>query len=64
MKIEELYAQTPVEKHQDIVISGNRLYFENEEYVIETDGDLRLVRSDKGLEQRLAQIEDKLSISK
>ena len=62
MNVVELYKQTPPERHQDIVISGDRLFFDGEEYVIEGDGGLRLVRSQKGLEQYLRQIKTKLGV--
>ena len=58
----ELNKQTPPERHQDIVISGDRLFFYGEEYVIEGDGEIRLVRSQKGLEQYLRQIKTKLGV--
>ena len=70
MNIMELYAQTPVERHHEILVSGDRVFFENEEYVIDAEGELKLIRSQKGLvlslskelEQHLAQIETKLGI--
>ena len=62
MNLVELYKQTPPERHQDIVISGDRLFFDGEEYVIEGDGELELVRSQKGLEQYLRQIGAKLGV--
>ena len=64
MNLVELYQQIPVERHQEIVISGDRLFFENEDYVIGSDGELRLVHSTKGIEQRLDQIRTKLGVSK
>jgi len=63
MNIVELYAQTPVERHQEIAVSGDRVFFDGEEYVIGGDGDLKLVRSQKGVEQRLGQIGTKLGIT-
>lgn len=62
MNIVELYKQTPPERHQDIIISGDRLFFDGEEYVIEGDGELKVVRSQKGLEQYLRQIKTKLGV--
>jgi len=62
MNMMELYARTPVEKHHEIVVSGDRLFFEGEEYVIGSEGELRLVRSNKGLEQRLDRIEANMGI--
>jgi len=62
MNLTDLYAQTPVERHQEIVVLGDRLYFEDEEYVIQGDRELKLVHSQKELEQRLARIETKLGV--
>lgn len=63
MNIVELYEQTPVERHQEIVVSGDRLFFDNEEYIVEGDGELRLVRSSQVMEQRLGRIETNLGVS-
>lgn len=62
MDIAELYARTPVERHSEIVVSDNRLFFDGEEFVIQGDGRLTLIRSQKGLEQGLAQISTKLGV--
>ncbi|MFC2072793.1 hypothetical protein ACFLUU_08910 [Chloroflexota bacterium] len=58
----ELYAKTPRERHHEIVVSGGRLYFDGEEYVINAQGEHRLIHSNRRLEERLAQIGKKLSI--
>ena len=63
MNLVNFYKQTPVERHGEIVVAGDRLFFDGEEYVIGGEEELRPVRSNKGLEQKLAQIEAKLSIS-
>ena len=34
MNIVELYEKVPVERHSEIMILGDRLYIDNEEYVI------------------------------
>ena len=62
MNIVELYKQIPQDRHQEVVVSGDRLFFDGEEYIVEGEGELKLIRSQKGLEQRLAQIEAKLDI--
>ncbi len=62
MNIVELYEQTPVERHAEIIVSGDRLFFESEEFIIGAEGELRLIKSQKELEQRLAQIDGKLPI--
>ena len=52
----------PTERHAEIVVSGDRLFFEEEEHLIRGDGELRLVRSQRGLEEKLDRIETKLGI--
>lgn len=56
MNLKELYYLTPVARHPEIVVSGERVFFDNEEYVIGGDGELRLVRSQKTLDERIDQI--------
>ena len=63
MNLTELYQQIPQERHGEISISGDRLFFDNEEYIVTADGELKLVYSQKQLEQRLALIEAKLGIA-
>jgi len=48
----ELNAKKPVDRQQEIVFSGDRLSCEGEEYVIEGDGELRLICYSKSLNQR------------
>ena len=47
----ELYAATPVEEHQNIVVAGDRVYVRTpegtEEYVLLPGGEIELVRSDR-----------------
>lgn len=60
MNLIELYEQTPVERHSEIIVSGDRLFFDDEEYFIQPDGELKLIRSNKSLEEGLAGIKGKL----
>jgi hypothetical protein len=62
MNVVELYQQTPVDKHSEILVSGDRLFFEGEEYIIGADEELKMIRSDKQLEQKLSEIINKLDI--
>ena len=62
MKLNELYAQTPVARHPEIVVSRDRVCFDGEEYAVLPDGELRLLRSQKELEQRVRQIAAKLGV--
>lgn len=62
MNVNELYQNTPVARHPEIIISGDRLFFDDDEYVIlGRDRELKLLNSPKGLEQRLVRIEDKMA---
>jgi len=62
MNIMELYQQTPVERHHEIIISGNRLFFDGEEYIISgIDRELKLIHSHKGLEKEIASIKATLN---
>jgi len=56
MNIVELYQQTPTERHGEIVVSGDRLFFDSEEYAVGADGELRLIRSEKNIDQKLSQV--------
>lgn len=62
MNIVELYKEVPVERHQEIVVSSDRLFFDNKEYVIDGDGELRLARSQKDLLQKVDEIRTKLGV--
>jgi hypothetical protein len=44
------------------VVSGDRVFFDREEYIINSEGDLSLVQSNKGIEQKLAKILTNLGI--
>ena len=53
MNLKKLHDLTPADRHPEIVVSGEMVFFDNAEYVIGGDGELRLVRSLKALEQRI-----------
>ena len=61
MNLVELYKQTPVERHSEIVVSGGRLYFDDEEYAIAADEELKLIHCHKGLEEELASVKATLN---
>ena len=61
MNLVELYKQTPVERHSEIVVSSDRLYFDGEEYVIAADEELKLIHSHKGLKKDIASIKATLN---
>ena len=60
MTIVELYTKTPVARHPEIIVSGERVFFDGEEHILQGDGELKLVRSEKELKQKLEAIEAKL----
>ncbi len=66
MKLTELYAATPVEKHADIRVSGERVIVHSddvyEEYLIDSSGELWLARSNRKEIQDIAAIKSKLGI--
>ena len=64
MNLVELYKQTPEDRHSEIIVSSDRLFFDGAEYVLQPDGELRLVRSEKELKQKLIAIEAKLGTIK
>jgi len=65
MNIVELYEQTPVDKHGDIKVLGDKVFVRDAdgnvtEYLILEDDELWLVRSDKALKTDVKAIKDKL----
>jgi len=64
MNLVELYKQTPVARHSEIIVSSDRLFFDGEEYILQGDGELKLIRSEKELKQKLIAIEAKLDTIK
>ena len=71
MKLSELYANTGVEEHGNIVVAGGRVYALTnqgiEEHILQPDGELLLVRRDMAVEiatirQDLTEIKAKLGI--
>lgn len=53
MNIIELYQKVPTERHHEIVVTGDRLFYDEEEYFIDLEGNLVLIHSHKRLENRL-----------
>lgn len=71
MNLTELYTETPVQEHGNIIVVGDRVYVRSadgtEEYVLLSNGEVKLVRSDKtnpmaAIRQDLAAIKTKLGI--
>jgi len=62
MNLVELYKQTPVKRHSEIIVSNERVFFDGEEYILQPDGELKLIRSGKNLKQKLTTIADKLGV--
>lgn len=61
MTLSELYQQPPVSQHPEIVVSGNRVFFDGAEYLLLPGGEMKLLRSQKALEQKLDEILARLS---
>jgi len=54
MNIFELYEKVPEERHNEIVVEGDHLYFDDEEYIInDITKELTLIRSHKKILQEL-----------
>ena len=64
MDLVQLYQQTPVARHPEIIVSNDRVFFDDEEYILQPDGKLKLIRSEKELKQKLTAIEAKLDTIK
>lgn len=67
MNLVELYEQTPVERHKDIKVVGDRVLVKDvdgsvDEYLISESEELWLVRSDREQKQDLKAIKSKLGI--
>lgn len=65
MNLEQLYKQTPVARHKDIKVVGDRVLVKDRdgdvtEYLILDDGELWLVRSDKEVKRDVKAIKDKI----
>ena len=64
MKLVELYKQTPVARHPEIIVSGERVFFDGEEYILQGDGELKLVRDEKALTTQIASLKADLAAIK
>ena len=65
MNLVKLYAETPVERHKDIKVAGDRVFVrdadgDTAEYLVLEDGELWLVHSDKALKADVEAIRNKL----
>ena len=65
MNLVELYEQTPVQRHKDINVVGDRVLVRDadgdvSEYLVVEDGELWLARSDKKLKTDIKAIKDKV----
>ena len=67
MNLEELYRQIPVERHKDIKVVGDRVFVKDidgnvEEYLIDEQDGLWLVRCDREQKEALSAIKSKLGL--
>lgn len=65
MKLAELYAQTPVDKHNNIVVFNDRVFVRDadgsvSEYLILGGGELWLVQTNKTVNANIAAIKQKV----
>ena len=61
MKLTQLYESLPVEKHGNIQVDGNRVFVKDDaglvdEYIMDGEGNLNLVRSDKAIVARVVDL--------
>jgi hypothetical protein len=64
MTISELYSQIPPDKHHEVVVSGDRLYYDGDEYIIHSEDEITLIRTQKTLEQKLEEIKSSINTAK
>ena len=67
MNLAELYAQTPVARHKDVKIVGDRVLVKDaegnvDEYLVSDNEELWFVRSDREQKQDIRAIKTKLGI--
>ena len=67
MNLVELYQQTPVERHRDIKVVGDRVFVKDtegsvDEYLISEDEELWLIHSERKERQDIQAIKSKLGI--
>lgn len=67
MKLAELYQKTPVERHGNIKVTHDRVLLKTgdsgvDEYILDADGELYLVRSGQEERQDILAIKEKLGI--
>lgn len=63
MKLKDLYDSIPPAEHGQVLLSGDRVYYDGEEFIVGGDGELHLVHSHKALQERLDQIAAELGIT-
>jgi len=57
MNLSEFYEQIPAERHHEVILSGDRLYFGDEEFIIDPEGNIHKIHSWKEIHERLDRIE-------
>lgn len=65
MNLAELYEKTPIARHKDIKVSGDKVFVKDtdgsvDEYLVVDDGELWLVRSDREVKRDVKAIRDRL----
>ena len=65
MNLAELYEKTPIARHKDIKVSGDKVFVKDtngsvDEYLVVDNGELWLVRSDREVKRDVKAIRDRL----
>lgn len=64
MKLKGLYEGMPASEHDNIMLSGDRVFVRTpegtDEYLLGAEGEIRPIRSDKEIRRELAKIKAKL----
>ena len=65
MNLAELYEKTPIARHKDIKVVGDKVFVKDtdgsvDEYLVVDDGELWLVRSDREVKRDVKAIRDRL----
>lgn len=62
MILKDLFDQTPVANHNEIVTQGDRVYHNGKEYLVDQDGKLTLIRDWGKTDTNIVNIATKLNV--
>jgi len=63
MRLADLYATVPPERHTAILVLGDRVYFDGDEYRMDPSGELHLVHSHREILHLLRAIAQALGVT-